>query len=141
MHGVIFNDKHSWRDWGLLLKTRQKISPPTPKLKQIQVPGTDTVIDLTERLTGKVHYEPRTISFEFVTAAPREKWASLHSEILSYLHGKSVKIIFDDDPNWYYTGRVTVGDMEAEKKTANLTMTATVEPYKRDRFGGDGRSL
>lgn len=140
MNGVIFNDKHTYRDWGLLLRSRPQISPPAPKYKMIQVPGSDRIIDLTESLTGQIHYEPRTISFEFVTGAPRAQWASLHSDILTYMHGKSVKIIFDDDPNWYYTGRVTVGDFEAEKKTATLTMTATVEPYKRERFG-DGRKL
>lgn len=140
MHGVIFGDKHTFRDWGLLLKSRPKISPPAPKLKMIQVPGSDRIIDLTESLTGEVHYEPRTISFEFVTGAPREQWANLHSDILTYMHGKSIRIIFDDDPNFYYSGRVSVGDLEADKKSATLTMTATVEPYKRERFG-DGRRL
>lgn len=140
MNGVIFNDKHTYRDWGLLMRTRPQVSPPAPKMKMISVPGSDTIIDLTQALTGEVHYEPRTISFKFVTGAPRASWASLHSAILTYMHGQSVKIIFDDDPNWYYTGRVTVGNFEADKKTATLTMTATVEPYKRERFG-DGRKL
>lgn len=140
MQGVIFNDKHTYRDWGLVMKSRPVISPPSPKLKMIPVPGSDRVIDLTEHLTGQVHYEPRTISFEFVTAAPRQQWASLYSDILTYLHGRSVRITFDDDPNWYYTGRVTVGDLDADKKTATLAMTAKVEPYKRERFG-EGRRL
>lgn len=140
MNGVIFNDKHTYRDWGLYLKSRPSVTPPVPKTKLIQVPGSDKIIDLTESLTGQVHYEPRTIRFEFVTGAPREMLAGLHSEILNYMHGKTVKIVFDDDTNWYYTGRVTVGDIEAEKKTATLTMTATVEPYKRERFG-DGVKL
>ena len=140
MNGVIFNDKHTYRDWGLLLRSRPQITPPAPKLKMISVPGSDRIIDLTQALTGEVHYEPRTISFEFVTGAPRETLANLHSDILTYMHGKTVKIIMDDDPNWYYTGRVTVGDLEADKRTATLTMTATVEPYKRERFG-DGRKL
>lgn len=140
MQGVIFNDKHSWRDWGLIPASRPLISAPAPKLKLITVPGSDIAIDLTEHLTGSVHYDMRTIQFEFITAAPRERWAALHSDILTYLHGKSVKIIFDDDPNWYYVGRVTVGELNADKKTAALTMTATVEPYKRERFG-EGRRL
>lgn len=140
MHGVIFGDKHSYRDWNLILKRRPVISPPTPKLRLIQVPGSDNVIDLTESLTGKVHYEPRTIQFEFITGADRARWPSLYSDILNYLHGQSIRIIMDDDPNFYYTGRVTVGNMEADKKTATLTMTATVEPYKRECFG-EGRCL
>ena len=107
MNGVIFNDKHTYRDWGLLLRSRPQITPPTPKLKMISVPGSDRIIDLTQALTGEVHCEPRTIAFEFVTGAPRETWANLHSNILTYMHGQSVNIFFDDDPNWYYTGRTS----------------------------------
>ena len=140
MHGVIFGDKHSYRDWGLLTKSRPKISPPQPKLKLIQVPGSDAVIDLTESLTGKVHYEPRTISFEFIVMEKRERWPSIHSEILNYMHGKRIRIIMDDDPNFYYEGRVTVGLLDPEKKTAVLEMEAQVEPYKRERYG-EGRCL
>lgn len=140
MHGAIFNDKHTYRDWGLLMKSRPLISPPEPKTKLIEVPGSDIVIDLTERLTGAIHYKMRTIRFEFVVMADRERWAALHSEIMNYLHGKSVKIIMDDDSNYYYTGRVTVGDLDPEKKTAVLTMEAHVEPYKRER-SGEGRCL
>lgn len=140
MHGVIFDDKHSYRDWALVLRHRPKVSPPTPKQKLISVPGSDRIIDLTQLLTGNVHYEPRTITMEFIMTADRERWADLYSDILDALHGKSVKIVMDNDPNWYYKGRVIVGDLEAEKRTANLMMTATVEPYKRERFG-EGRRL
>lgn len=140
MNGVIFNDKHSFRDWGLVMKTRPNISPPTPKLKMIDVPGSDRVIDLTESLTGAVHYEMRTISFEFVMMAERDRWPSLFSDILKTIHGKRVRIIIDDDPNYYYTGRVTVGDLDPDKKVAVLTMEAQVEPYKRERYG-EGRCL
>ena len=140
MHGVIFGDKHSYRDLGLLTKSRPNISPPKPKLKLIDVPGTDTVIDLTEKLTGKVHYEMRTIKFEFIVMEDRARWPSLYSEILNHLHGRSVRIIMDDDPNYFYTGRVTVGDLDPEKKTAVLEMEAQVEPYKRER-NGEGRCL
>lgn len=140
MHGVIFGDKHTYRDWGLLTKSRPVISPPVPKTKMISVPGSDNVIDLTQSLTGQVHYEMRTIRFEFVTAAERERWPSLYSEIMNTLHGRRIRIIMDDDPNFYYTGRVMVDGFEPEKKTAVLTMAAQVEPYKRERFG-EGRCL
>lgn len=140
MQGVIFGDKHTYRDWGLLIKSRPLIFPPKPKLTLIPVPGSDRVIDLTESLTGKVHYEPRMISFEFVTMAEREKWPALYSDILGYTHGRRLRIIMDDDPNYYYTGRVSVTELKTEKKTAILTMTAEVEPYKRERFG-EGKCL
>lgn len=140
MRGVIFGDKHSYRDWGLLFKSMPVISPPVPKTKLIPVPGSDAVIDLTESLTGQVHYEPRTIQFEFITTAARERWPVIYSDIMDALHGKRVRIIFDDDPNFYYTGRVSVDGLDADKRTAVITMTATVEPYKQMR-DGEGRRL
>lgn len=139
MQGVVFNGLHSWRDWGLLLKSRPVISPPEPKYKLIPIPGSDKVIDLTEHFTGRVSYEMREITFEFITAAPRARWADLYSAILNHMHGRQVSIIFDDDPNWVYTGRVTVGNLEADKKTATIAMTATVEPYKKARHGEERR--
>lgn len=140
MHGIIFGEKHTYRDWGLLLKSRPEISPPSPKLKLVKVPGSNRVIDLTETLTGEVKYDTRQITAEFFIMDDRDRWPVLHSEILEHLHGKSIRIIMDDDPNYFYTGRVTVGELTPDKKTASLTITAEVEPYKRERFG-EGRRL
>ena len=139
MHGVIFNDKHTYRDWGLLEKSKPKISPPEAKTKLVELPLSDAVIDLTEVMTGKVHYHLRKLDFEFVTMEPRSRWPILYSDIVNAIHGKRVRIIMDDDPNWYYIGRVTVGEFEADKKTATLSITAQVEPYKRERFGNGVR--
>ena len=140
MHGIIFGEKHTYRDWGLLLKSRPEISPPSPKTKLVKVPGSNKVIDLTEALTGEVKYDTRQITAEFFIMDNRDRWTQLYSEILEYMHGKNVRIIMDDDPNYFYTGRVTVGELEPDKKTAVLTITAEVEPYKRERFG-EGRRL
>ena len=140
MLGMIFGEKHTYRDWGLLLKSRPEISPPTPKIKLIQVPGSSRVIDLTESLSGEVTYETRQIKAEFFTMDDRDRWPILYSNILTYMHGKSIRIIMDDDPNYFYTGRVTVGELMPDKRTATLTITAEVEPYKRERFG-EGRRL
>lgn len=140
MQGVTFGTKHSYRAWGLLLKSRPSISPPEPKTKVIEVPGTDTVIDLTESLTGGVKYEQRTIEFEFFVIDGRHQWSAVYSSILNELHGKRVKIVMDDDPNYYYTGRVVVDEWKSDKKTATIALTATVEPYKRARHG-EGKRL
>ena len=140
MLGVKFGDKHTYWDWGMLMKTRPVISPPKPKIKLIPVPGSDFIIDLTESQTGKIHYEPRTISFEFISMEERERWPALYSDILNYIHGRRLPIVMDDDPNFYYVGRVSVDEMKTEKKTVILTMTATVEPYKHE-INGEGKCL
>ena len=139
MQGVTFGNKHSYREWGLLLKTRPVISPPKPKTKLVQVPGSDVVIDLTETLTGNVHYEPRTIKCEFWVVDGRLKWSAVYSSILDELHGKRLQIIMDDDPNYYYIGRVSVDSWESEQAASTIVITAEVEPYKHSRYGSEVR--
>lgn len=140
MNGVTFGTFHSFRAWGLMLVKMPFVSPPEPKLKLIEVPGSDGVIDLTEALTGEVEYNQRELKCEFVTVENRNKWAELYSEIMNAMHGKRLEIVLDNDPDYYYTGRIKVGELVPDKKTATLTITATVEPYKRERHG-NGRKL
>ena len=140
MNGVTFGTKHTYRTWKLLLKSRPEISPPKPKTKLIQVPGTNTVIDLTEALTNEVKYEPRTIRCEFCVIGGRPKWPAVYSAVLNELHGKKMQIIMDDDPNYYYEGRVVVDQWESDEITATIVISAEVMPYKQARYGG-GRSL
>ena len=118
-----------------MLKSTPKISSPEPKTHYVDIPGAHGAMDLTEALTGKVQFHNRKIELEFITMAGRSDWSAIYSEILSALHGQMVKIALDDDPLHYYTGRVTVGDPERDRKHVTLKMTAEVEPFKRNREG------
>lgn len=140
MRGVTFGNKHSYRAYGLLLKARPYIAPPEPKTKLIEVPGSDAVIDLTESLTGKVHYGMREGRFDFFVIDGRSKWSAVYSALLNELHGKRVQIVLDDDPNYYWAGRVRLDEMASDKKTATIVITAQLEPYKRKRYG-EGKVL
>ena len=116
VYGVTFGEKHSFRDWKLLLNERPKISTPVAKTNYIDIPGSDGHIDLTEALTGDVKYETRQIKFTFITTKARKKWPSLYSDILDYLHGQEMKIILDEDRSFYYIGRVSVNEWESSEK-------------------------
>lgn len=131
MRGVMFDNKHSYWDWGLMLKTAPEITAPKPKTHYVDIPGADGALDLTEMLTGKVQYKNRKISLEFVSMAGREEWSAIYSAILSELHGQIKEIRLDEDPLHIYTGRVTVGDPTREKETVTLKMTAEVEPFAK----------
>ena len=134
MQGVTFGDKHSYFDWGLLQKTYPVVSPPEPKTKLVEVPGSDAVIDLTEHHTGKVHYEQRKITCVFTLLGDPEKQNSVYTDILNYLQWKRLDIVLDNDPEYYYTGRVSISKWETKHLCANVTLTATVEPYKTARY-------
>lgn len=136
MRGVTFDNKHSYREWGLMLRETPKITSPEPKTHYVDIPGAHGMLDLTEMLTGKVQYKNRKITMEYVTLAGRGDWPAIYSDILTELQGQLKQITLDDDPQHYYTGRVTVGEPErVNEKTVTLKMTAEVEPHKKTNYG------
>lgn len=141
MQGVSFDKKHSYRTWRMLLKSDPVISPPKPKKKLVEVPGTNKVIDLTESLTGgEVKYHMRSLSCVFYVIGGRQKWPAVYSALLNEIHGKNMQITLDNDPNYYYIGRVEVDEYGSDEAAATIVVTAELEPYKRARYG-DGRRL
>lgn len=134
MKGVTFNGKHSWWDWGLVLSAHPIVSPPEVKKKVVEIPGTDEVIDLTETLTGNVHYKQREITCYFTLLCDRDKWETVYTDILNNLHGRKIEIILDDDIEYSYTGRAEISEWKPEQNTASVTIMAEVEPYKTARF-------
>ena len=131
MKGVLFGEKHSYRDFGLILSSKV-ISPPQPQTKLVDVPLRDGSIDLTESLSGDVKYKDRKITIVFTVIDPVKLWSAKVSEIENYLHGRRMKIVFDDDFNFYYIGRVAVDEWTSDKNIGKLVIECTVEPYKYD---------
>ena len=130
MYGVRFGDKHTYTDWGLILRSRPVISPPTPKTMYIDIPEADGRLDLTESLSGEVRYNNRSITFQFVVIEARKRWTQIYSEILNYLHGQEMIIHLDEDRNYYYVGRISVDEWASDKKTSVITISGDVNPYK-----------
>ena len=135
LYGVLFGDKHSYNDWKLIPKSRPDISPPNPKTMYIDVPEADGKLDLTESLSGEVRFENRKITCDYTVLETRDRWTSLYSEILNYLHGQKLRVIFDEDPNHYYLGRFTVNSWKSSKRTSTIVIEGDVDPYKYDLSG------
>lgn len=130
MLGVLLGDKHSFHDYGLWMKSYPVITPPTIKSKYVDVPGADGALDLSRALTGHPLYNRRTITMEFTITAPRVEWPDVHSRIMDDLHGQEVSIILDDDPEYCYTGVISVEGYDPQKVTSGVKILADVEPYK-----------
>lgn len=131
MKGVMIGNKHSFKDWGLILSSKV-ISPPKPQLNSVSVPLRDGSIDLTEAVTDEVKYEDRTITLTFSVIDAMETWPTKISEIGNYLHGERLKIIFDEDCAFYYIGRVYVNEFKSNRSIGTLVIEGTVEPFKYD---------
>lgn len=128
MKGVTFGNLHSYRDLNLIL-AEKIISPPSPKTELIEIPGSDGVLDFTEFFDG-IKYNNRKLSFVFSTIVPQSEFMTLFSTVQNALHGQKMMIYLDDDPGWYYIGRVTVSEWKSDRLIGKLTVDCDCEPYK-----------
>lgn len=128
MKGIRFGNYHSYTDLRLILASKT-IGTPSPKTETIDIPGGDGVLDLTEYF-GDVKYENRPLSYEFSTMVPRSEFPSVFSAVQNALHGRKLPIIDDEDPEWFYTGRISVSEWKAEKNIGKMTIDCDCDPYK-----------
>lgn len=131
LYGIKIGDYHTLTDWGLYLLRGWKIPPASENRYKVQVPGADGYTDLTESLTGRVTYANRKADFTLKSDAPRMAWYSLYHEVVNAVHGKTLDIIIDTDPEYTMRGFVTVGQLISEKRSFfTVKITVDLEPFK-----------
>lgn len=133
--GVQIGDKHTLRDWNLGW-TAINLGFPEAKVYEQDIPGADGTLDFTEAMTlGDVKYKKRFLSMEFeVEDTDFYNWSILLSKIANYLAGQRMKIIFDNDPYFYYLGRLAIDVEKTEKSESKLVISGDVDPYKYELY-------
>lgn len=126
-NGVKFGDKHSIDDWDLLM-TNKSIPDAEPKTKEVDIEGANGKLDLTE-WTGEVLFNNRTLTFTFDIFDSPSNWWPLKRKISNYLHGKKLKIVLDQDEDYYYYGRCKVTDFSNETTVAHITIECDCDPF------------
>lgn len=127
MNEVFFDGMASFSDWGLYL-TSLTIDAPKPKEIYVEIPNGDGALDLTEALTGEVHYESRP--FEAVFAIKPETYSvDLERWLIGYLNGKQRTIRTKEEPGYYLVGRCATS-LKNDGVLAVLTVKATCKPWK-----------
>lgn len=128
MRGITFDSLHSYDDLNLILSSKEMGSPAV-KTKKIDIEGADSDLDLTD-FFGEPKYENVKHKFEFSTMVPEPQFLSLFSTVKNALHGKKKRIILDDDPLFYYIGRLYVSSFKNSRNIGLITIEADCEPYK-----------
>lgn len=126
--GTDFGGVHSYRDLHLV-QNPVNVEPAKPKLNFIDVPGADGSKDFTESPAGRVVFNTRKITWTF-KLYPGDDWAAKYTEVSNAINGRACKITLDDDPDWYYVGRVSVDKHAADGILHTITVVATCQPYK-----------
>ena len=134
LHGIKFIDvnsnieKHSYRDFGLILEN-QDIKTPEPYTYTVDIPFKNGSLDLTETL-GEVTYKDRSIKFVFNCIEGLQAWETRKTQIANFIHGAKMKIITWSDPNYYYIGRCNVDDYNSSKTKCTVSISCNCEPFK-----------
>lgn len=121
--GTSFNGKHSFRDYGLYPSEPASVDPPAVKTFLVDVPGANGSLDLTEALTGYPTYGDRRGTFSFIYIGERSEWYRVYNRIMEDLNGKAADVVIDNDPENYYTGRLTVSSPQVSDTGAKITIT------------------
>lgn len=130
-HSITIGDKNTWDDWHLVPTSRPVVNPPKARTKYIEVPGADGFIDLSDMLTGQILYDNREGSWEFIVQPGQRIWQKVYSGIMQYIHGNFLKIILEDDPDFYYEGRLFVNQWLSDKNESKITIGYNLAPYKK----------
>lgn len=118
---------------------RPMVERPEIRTDTIEIPGKDGVLDLSEAFTKRPTYGNRSGEWKFVIAEylgdentdANSSWARTQELLMNALHGKRFYIVLDDDPNYYYYGRLTLQFQDANNGDANgVVIKYDLEPAK-----------
>lgn len=130
MKGVTFGNYHTYDEFGLVL-TSKEIKSPSPKIKQIEVEGSDGYLDYSD-FFGGIKYGNRSLSFSFKLPriSSQDEFLALYSRVQDAIHGQKMQVILDDDPEHYYYGRVTVNEWRSNKNIGEIVIDVDADPWK-----------
>ena len=104
------------------------IPAPTPQTHFVQIIGRDGSVDLSEAIG--LHYDSRVWDLDFKCFNPTVNWHTLTSQVMNAIHGKRLNFEFDDDPDYFWPGRVSVSSYVSNHGTGNLKINITSDPFK-----------
>lgn len=104
------------------------IPAPAVQTNFVKIIGRDGSVDLSNALG--LHYDSRTWSLDFKCFDPTVNWHTLSSQVMNAIHGKRLNFEFDDDPNYFWTGRVSVQNYVSNHGTGTLKATIVSDPFK-----------
>lgn len=143
MSEFVYNGEHSirikprdasewddtWVKWRIAPTSRPMVNPPAPKTEYVDVPGSDGSLDFTELLAG-VKYSNRSGSWQFIIENGNWDWPVLYTLFMEAYHGKAVDVILTDDPEYYYTGRISIANYTPGSDYSSFEIAYNFDPYK-----------
>lgn len=137
-HDILFGAISAYDEWGLVPTTRPSIPAAPVDVKTLQIPGSNTHLNLTN-IFGDPSMQMVETPLEFFCEKSTDRnWADIYTDIKMRIHGKQMLITLLDDPMWAYDSIVTVGPWRSEEDGSYVTINIKSQPYRYNIGYGDG---
>lgn len=134
-NGYFQSIANTWDDWHLIPSSRPTISTPQAQVSFVNIPGRHGSINLTNYLRGtRPSYGSRTGSLEFYVDNDHEPWMDIRKKIGNVLHGQRIKMVLEDEPEYYYEGRFVFNAWRSEANFSKVVIDYQLDPYKYSIF-------
>lgn len=137
---MILNDAvDTWDDWKVVSLKKPVFNEPELKEDYVDVPGSNGSLDMSEVLTGYPLFENRHGTLQFFLYDDSLTANTKLTKIRNYLHGRKHKIILNDEPEYYYVGRLMMHESHptTEGEYAVFDLEYNLEPYKYEVAASD----
>lgn len=122
---------HTLRDWGMAISNNDYIGDVIQENYYVDVPGADGFLDFSESITGRRIFKERPINIQLGGKKPRNDWDSIISDIRNKIEGREIRVRFDNDPGFYWTGRATIKGFDRNREIGSFTLSIPkADPYK-----------
>lgn len=122
---------HTLTDWGLAISNNDYIGDVEQEEYYVDVPGADGFLDFSEAITGRRIFKKRPINIEAGGKKQRNEWDIFISDIRNKIEGRQVKVIFDNDPEFYWIGRASVKGFNRNREIGTFKIAIPkADPYK-----------
>lgn len=143
-HSLYINDKNTWDDYALIPQNKIYFPIANQKTKMVEIEGASGSLDFSNYLTGYPIYGNRTgsITFYLLDAVDARTQSNsgypypanytfydIFDKIRADLDGKQAKLWLEDDPDYYYEGRINVTTAMGSPRPT-VTISYNISPYK-----------
>lgn len=143
-HSITIGEKNTFDDWHLIFPGRPTVVMPQPKLNYVDVLGKSGSIDYTNALVKTPRYSDREGTWEFILLNPGDIESitgrddhtaydiiKMCFDISSYCDGRFFdRIVLEDDPDYAYSGRVWVSDVQSGSGWTRIIFSYHLGPFK-----------
>jgi len=127
---VHFGTLDTYKDLGLQL-VDEDLGFPSLQRATVEVMGRDGDIDLTGMIDTNPHFGNRTAKWKFAMIHGQTPyWYTVVTELMSRIHGRTLDIVTDSEPEFTMQGCVQVKSFDKFQSPGYVEIEADCQPYR-----------